>query len=418
MTYSGTASRRAAPPLPVALALAGLGLFLASWALLHVGFYERDQIRDTPLYQSYGDRIADGEVPYRDFRIEYPPGALAAFAVPSLVADEGDQEAFRRWFETLMWLGGAVCILSVVVTLSAGQAPATRLAGAAMFVALSPLALGSVFLSRYDLWPAALTALALAALVSRRERVGLALLGLGTATKVYPALLAPLALAFLWRTRGRREALIGAGIFAAAVALVVLPFALVSPDGVWAAMTRQASRGLQIESLGSALLLAVHHLGGVGIEMRSSAGSQNLVGTAPDALAAVHMAVQGLAVVAVWIGFVRGPSDRERVLRASAACVSAFVALGKVVSPQFLIWLIPLVPLVRGRRGLAGCALLGLALVLTQLWFPYRYWELALAFDEPASWLVLTRDLVLLALVAVLVWRPGVTRTERESARS
>ena len=81
-----------------------------------------------------------------------------------------------------------------------------------------------------------------------------------------------------------------------------------------------------------------------------------------------------------------------------------------MLSPQFLIWLIPVVPLVRGRRGLAASGLLAAALVLTQLWFPFRYWDLALEFDAAASWLVLVRDLVLLALLAVLalglrVWR-------------
>jgi Glycosyltransferase family 87 len=405
-------------PLPAAIALVGLGLFLASWALLHVGFWERDQVRDTPLYQRYGDRIEDGDVPYRDFDVEYPPGALPTFAVPSLLSENGDEGGFRRAFETLMWVSGAVCLLGVVLTLSAVGASGARIAGAAAFVALAPLALGSVFLSRYDLWPAALTAVALAALVARRERIGLGLLGLGAATKVYPALLAPLALVFLWRTKGRREALVGAGVFAVAAAIVVLPFAVVSPDGVWSAVTRQASRGLQIESLGSALLLASHHLGGLGIEMRSSAGSQNLVGSAPDVLATLHTLVQGAAVAAVWVAFARGPLDRERLLRASAACICAFVTLGKVVSPQFLIWLIPLVPLVRGRRGVAASALLGVALVLTQLWFPYRYWDLALEFDRPASWLVLARDLVLLALVAVLVWPAGLTGGRRGSGRS
>ena len=41
---------------------------------------------DVPLYQSFGDRMADGEVPYRDFRVEYPPASLPAFLIPSLVA--------------------------------------------------------------------------------------------------------------------------------------------------------------------------------------------------------------------------------------------------------------------------------------------------------------------------------------------
>jgi len=76
-----------------------------------------------------------------------------------------------------------------------------------------------------------------------------------------------------------------------------------------------------------------------------------------------------------------------------------------VLSPQFLIWLIPLVPLIGGRRGLAASGLLAAALVLTQIWFPFRYWELALEFDTVASWLVLVRDLVLVALTVMLITR-------------
>ena len=86
------------------------------------------------------------------------------------------------------------------------------------------------------------------------------------------------------------------------------------------------------------------------------------------------------------------------------AAVCAFVVFGKVLSPQFLIWLVPLVALVRGRRGVAAGGVLVACLVLTQVWFPYRYWRLALHFDALASWLVLVRDLGLLALLAILVW--------------
>ena len=138
--------------------------------------------------------------------------------------------------------------------------------------------------------------------------------------------------------------------------------------------------------------------------METSHGSQNLAGTAPDVLAVLQTLLQAAALLATWILFARGPATRERLLYASAAALVAFIALGKVLSPQFLIWLIPVIPLVAGRRGLIASALLAAALVLTQLWFPYRYWDLALEFGALESWLVLVRDLVLVGLFAVLVW--------------
>ena len=401
------------PRRALLLAVAALGLFAASWGVLHTGFYTRSQVIDTPVYQRYGDAIARGQVPYRDFGLEYPPGALPVFVIPALGHHQERQFAsFRRAFEALMWACGAVMLFAMALALRAVGASGTRSAGALAFAALAPLALGSVVLSRFDLWPAAITAAALAALVSGRLRLGHGLLGLGIAAKVYPAVLVPLAVAHVWRRRGRREALVCLGILVAVIVVVVGPFLALAPGGVWASVVRQATRPLQIESLGAAVLIALHHAAGLAATMRSSHGSQNLDGAAPDVIGVLQTLLQIGVLVWIWTSFARGRGGREELLRACAAAAVAFVALGKVVSPQFLIWLVPLVPLVRGRRGLAASALLLVAIVLTQLWFPFRYWDYALHFDVTASWLVLVRDLVLLALLFTLVL-PG-----REGARS
>src|SRR5207253_9707911 len=63
-----------------------------------------------------------------------------------------------------------------------------------------------------------------------------------------------------------------------------------------------------------------------------------------------------------------------------------------------IFWLVTLVPLVRGRRGLAASTLLAGALVLTQLWFPSKYWWLVYGFHTRETILVVARDAVLLAL--------------------
>jgi Glycosyltransferase family 87 len=381
----------------------GVAVFLVSWGLLHEGFYARDQIVDTPIYERYGEAMTDGQVPYRDFPVEYPPAALPVFLLPAL--GDGSSDDYRRRFEGLMAGLGVSCVVLVAALTSSLWAP--------VFVATAPLLLGSVYLSRFDLWPAALTLVALALLVAGRPRLGLGALGLAVTAKLYPAVLVPIALAHVWRTRGRREALIAAGSFVAAVSAVVIPFAVISPGGVWDGFWQQAGRPLQIESLGSGLLLAAHHVFGLDLTMESSHGSQNLAGDAADALAVVSTVLQAALLVALWVWYARGPATRDRLLVASAAAVCAFVAFGKVLSPQFLIWLVPLVPLVRGRRGLVASAVLAAALVLTQLWFPYRYWDLALEFDTSASWLVLARDLALVALTLLLVAavRPGRARS-------
>jgi hypothetical protein len=407
VVHTQSLSRPDAPRVAAAAAVA-VALFVGSWWGLHHGFYKHRQIIDTPVYQYYGDAIWNGNLPYRDFAVEYPPGALPMFAVPGLAKTGENQDVttgFRRTFETLMWLSGVAALLAMAVGLRALRASRRHVWLALGFAALAPLALGSVVLSRFDLWPAALVVAALAALLSGRFRLGSGLLGVAISVKLYPAVLVPVAVAYAWRREGRREALACLGVAAAAVAVVFAPFVALAPRGVWHSVTVQLTRPLQIESLGSALLLAAHHAWGYGVTMESSHGSQNLAGHRAHLVAVVSTVLQVAALVAVWTVFARGPATRERFVRASAAALVAFVGFGKVFSPQFLIWLIPVVPLVRGRRGLVASGLLGVALVLTQIWFPVRYWRLPLRFDPTISWLVLARDVTLIALLAVLVLR-------------
>ena len=101
--------------------------------------------------------MARGQVPYRDFGLEYPPGALPVFVLPALGHHEESQFAsFRRSFEWLMWGCGVLMLVAMAFALRALGASERRTVGALLFAALAPLALGSVVLSRFDLWPAAI----------------------------------------------------------------------------------------------------------------------------------------------------------------------------------------------------------------------------------------------------------------------
>jgi len=387
----------------IAAFVVALGLFIGSWSLLHHGSLSQGQISDTGTYQSYGDAIAaHGAVPYRDFRLEYPPGALPMFILPSL-GHEGDRAAYARWFDREMALCGCLALLGTALCLRALRAGPVRTTAALAFFGVSPLLIGSVVLSRFDLWPAALAILALAALLSDRPLPAAILLGAAIGAKLWPAALLPLFAASLVRTRGRRAAAIWGVDVVAVLAAIFVPFAVISPSGLSHSFHAQLARPLQVESLGSAILIALKHAAGTTPQLATSFGSQNLSGSGAHAAAVVTTILGVLALTAVWVLFARGPATRARLAVHCAAAVAALLAFGKVFSPQFVIWLVPFVLVVGGLRGLAAGALLTAVLGLTHAWCPRHYWDLT-RFVPTQSGELLARDLCVVALFVVLAW--------------
>jgi uncharacterized membrane protein len=304
----------------------------------------------------------------------------------------------RRVFQVLM----ALCDLGLV--LGVGVIAGRR---AALLAALAPLALGSVVLSRFDLWPAALAVLALAALVRDRLALSAILIGTAFSAKLWPFVLVPVAVVWLMRTRGPRAVAGWLGGATATAAAWFLPFLALSPSGVAHSFHVQFARPLQLESLGGAILLAIHRVAGTTLRLTSSYGSQNLTGPGTHALAIVTTILGVGALIVVWMLFARGPATTERLIVSSAAAVAALVAFGKVFSPQYMIWLIPFVVLVGGLRGVAASALLFAALALTQTWFPSHYWNLAQRFAPMQVGELFARDLCVVALFVVIAW-PGL----------
>jgi hypothetical protein len=396
-----------------ALVVAG-AVFVSLCASLPSVWEGTASISDVPVYERYGDAIERGNVPYRDFRLEYPPGALAVFAVPSLLTH--DRRSYSRAFALEMLLFGLVALAACFASVRSIGSGGLRLVTALSPVALAPVLLGPLLLTRFDLYAAAVTAMAVALLLAGRHRLGSGVLGAAIAVKLYPVVILPLAIAWAWRRRGRREAMLALGICVGVAALVFLPFLAVSPDGVAWSVRRQLDRPLQIESLGAAVLLALHHAAAMPLSWASSHGSQNLTGTVAVVAAVVATVIQVGALAYVWWRFAaRAEVAAAGFAEACAASLVAFVALGKVLSPQFLVWLLAAAGLVVGRRLWPAVALLVVSCGLTRIWFPGRYWRLVFDFDGLASWLVLARDLCLVALLVVLV---DAVRSQSGPARS
>lgn len=399
-------------------ATAATPIYLAACAVPDGGLFRAARFRDLHIYQGYAEKLLDGSLPYRDVFVEYPPGAFAVFLPPTTFGASHYNGAFKA----LMALCGLATIVLAGLVLAELGTSRRRIYVVVGLLALSPLALGPISLNTYDAWPALLTVLALWLFLRERDVLAFAVLGLAITAKVYPLVLVPLACIYVWRRAGPRR--VGTGIIALLVvaAAVIAPFAAYAPHGVFESFRSQAERGLQVESLGASVLLLLDRLGLYDAEVVRTTGvaGRELAGGAADAAAVVSLVLEALAVVTVWALYTRVRDARVSLPLAFAATVAGFIAFTKVFSPQYLVWLVPLVVLAGGAAGVAAVSLTAVALVLAQVWFFHYH---ALFQNDWPVWLLLVRDLVLVALYAVLAgalvrWKitiPSRSKTSRHS---
>jgi hypothetical protein len=387
--------RSTSPRAAVAIAMAGVGVLLACSVPQPTRLFSLPDRGDIKHYFRYAQQTFDGQVPYRDFTLEYPPGALPAFLGPG-PADHG---YFNR-FRVLMLALGAAAVVLLVVALFLPGADAVDLAAGALVVATLPLTLapGLVF-ERFDLWPAFLALLAVVCLLSGRRALGLAALSSGAVAKLDPLALLPLA---VLTPRGRAHVRPDLAVFVGVALAIVLPFGLVAPRGVAHVGWLLVRRPLHIESLGGSILFAAHRLGVYKPTIYLSyAGSWDLAGPAVKAVAVVFSLAEAAALAAVWLFFARGPRTARDLLLAVAAAVVGFVAFGKVFSPQYVVWVAAAAPLAFGRvRPIAITATVGAAL-LTRYMYTDGYDELLQA--GRISSVMLARNVVLVALFCSLL---------------
>jgi len=328
-----------------------------------------------PLF--FAERLDVGAVPYLDHPVEYPvlTGAwmwLAALPVTSVAA--------FFWLTTLLLIAAAVA----TTVLLAGEVGPAR---AMMFAAAPTLAISGVV--NWDL-PAVL--LATGGLVAhRRGRDGLAgaLLGLGTAAKLFPGLFLLVLVPAAWRLRGRRAGL-ATGLVAAVVWWAVnAPIALAAPDSWLRFFELSRDRPADWDSLYT--LLA------------------NTTGTTLGTTTVGVVSAVLLGAAAIGLGVVarrRIPPHRWHHL--ALPLLIAFLLTSKVYSPQFSIWLLPLFALSFPRWGwLAAFAVTDVAVTITR--FPYLAGFLG--DGPPGAWsyapfgLAVTARAIVLTAVAVLAVR-------------
>ena len=343
----------------------------------------------------YGHAVLNGQVPYRDFALEYPPGSIPLFTLPAL----GEFVTWFRVENVIAWL----LVLGLVAALLEELYPRRRHNALLLgFVAIVPLLVGSFSLMRFDGWPTACVLAALLLLLKRHPDWAMAALALGTLVKAWPLGLVPLFLVAGVRLRGL-------ALYAAIVAAGLLPFAVLSPGGSYNGMMTQVDRHLEYESIGAVVLFVAH----AHVHTYFEAGSRSVSGSLADHLASLQSLLQiGVFLLAAWL-YARSARRPQDFVRALALAVAGAAVLGKVLSPQYLLWLAPFVALVDSSLAVV---LFGCACLANRFLMPHMPNGLSDQRPEAVA-LLAVRNGFLLATTVVLGWRAAQrTRIGGESS--
>jgi hypothetical protein len=316
---------------------------------------------DITLYHRYAQAFWLGSPPLRSLPAEYPMLSLVPFTLTLLPPLDDFVSVFALWM-LVLFLAGYHLIRR------RESARAAEVYG--VYLALGCFA---TVLGRFDLVPAAATVLAYWAARERRFTLAYALLAAGTLLKLYPLLLVPIVVLEQYRTLGLhplrvappRAVVRGVALFGVSVVAVFAISALLNPGGWLGPFVYNGERPLQVESV-PASLLWLSGLLGLSVAPDHSFHSYNLVGSASGVLSL--LADAGLVLGGLWV-YWQQLNGRLSFGRAVTLCLLVVVCTDRVFSPQYLMWVIPMVAITEQDFDgvwLAICA-------LTTLIFPYAY---------------------------------------------
>lgn len=344
--------------------------------------------------------------------IEYPPLALIAIVAPMALAGDplpagagppspealqGKVNAYPDAYRRLCALFDTACFLLLVFALR--RRPGLEAALRLSFYTLATLLLAHLLYERLDVILGALLAAALVVLVSVRGWMwSLSALALASAFKLAPVVAAP-----VWALGGLGVAGVRAASWPAVLGRVALRVLVAAGLLVasfvpfyfsWGPRTLDflgyhGTRGIQIESVFASVLLLLRGAG-MPVTIEQAFGAWNLASPLSGAMSAlspvlVAIAVAGVSLAAIaWVrrhGAEDAPTaamaDPGRFAGFAALALLAAMVFSKVLSPQYLLWIAPLLALapVRGRTGRVAAAVALAVFALTGAIYPHLYFD-------------------------------------------
>lgn len=341
--------------------------------------------------------------PYHSLPYEYPWPALLPFSL-GLVAP-------AQWYQVAFAIGMLLVAGCIYFVLQYWRSRGTALAYALYLVAGG----WATVAARFDIVPAALTLFAMVCAVHKRWNWAFALLALAAVLKVYPAiLLVPFALALQRGTQGkwyRWRRWLPIGIFVGICILAVVISLLLSVVGTLVPLGYFDYRPIEIESLSASMLWVFSLLGKTPLGYAGSFGSLNALSPLASNITSRMMVLLVVGLLYTWWLQWRGRIDFAMACLLTLLIV---IVTGKVFSPQYLLWVIPLVAYVgqSNRWWLLFWTLIGL---LTSWIYPYIFHMIPHLYTSLFYPVTAARNFLLLGFILSVLIVVSCRRVERPS---
>ncbi|HZO71346.1 MAG TPA: glycosyltransferase family 87 protein [Ktedonobacteraceae bacterium] len=329
---------------------------------------------------------------------EYPILTLAPFSLGlSSIDPHWYQVAFALW----------MLLIAVIVYIMLARYRSRR--SAIVYAIYLTVAGWATLAGRFDIIPAALTLGALLCAVRARWKWSFALLALATMFKFYPlVLLIPFLLAQQMQVQNTKwyawRRWVPLGTYAAVCAAIVVVSLLLNVGGTLAPLSYFDDRPIQVESLAASVIWLSNFFNHSSYYFDFTFGSLNIFSPLSSGVSLVGtlLLIAGL-LYTCWLQW-------QRKIDLAVSCLLILlivVVMGKIFSPQYLIWLIPFLAYVGefDLRWVVSWVIIG---VLTSWIYPSMYLTTTIAQKVPEYPLffpvITARNFILLAFVLILLF--------------
>jgi 4-amino-4-deoxy-L-arabinose transferase-like glycosyltransferase len=370
----------------------------------------RNTFGDLSHYQAVARDSFAGKLPYRDTLLEYPPYALPIFLIAwPLGGDRGYPVVFMAIVVVLDALM-KVLLAAIGFRFSRTLRCFLPVVGYSLVVPL----MHYQYLQVYDIWPAMIVIAGVLLFSFGHDAAAGAAVAIGIGVKLYPAVFVPPLFVMAVKRRKGKRFLYGlaAGLFPIVALSFFLPW--------WRFAAFQGRRGFQVESLYASILwmakllhlaqlkwVSVHAWFEVKGPIASACLEPSRVLFAVVVLASMGFASWVAARISVFDA-ARMPNWDSQTTHLPVLCslllipLLAFIAFNQVLSPQYLIWALPIAAIAMFDRDPLIALAIAVAASLTPVWGrPNYYTDAGINLAQTAA--LLARNLLLVGAWAGLI---------------